>query len=124
MVTPTRPRPKGPPKKSIMMYDDWGTDYVQKIRVGQSKKRLKNPKKYLQEHKDASGANLAKDIFVYEDDDGIAAFYYSPMVPVCMYSKKNKTLKDYEDPASDNYDPLRVIKERMALEEPNALQAI
>lgn len=124
MVTPTRPRPKGPPKKSIMIYDEYGTDYVQKIRARQSKKRLEKTKNYPKDHKDVSDANLAKDVFVYDDGDVIKAFYYSPMVPVCMHSEKNKTLKDYEDPASDNYDPLRVIKERMALEEPNASQTI
>lgn len=63
-------------------------------------------------------------VFVYDGDDGVVAFYYCPFVPLKMHDIKNKTLKDYEDPADDNYDPLRVIKERMALEELNGSQII
>lgn len=148
MVTPTRPRPSAEKRlrkfnnNKDMTYTDWywytqlsaqerNKSPSERLRDANKKfmysNETKRDKNYPNDHKDASGANLAKDVFVYDGDDGddgVVAFYYCPMVPLNMHDIKNKSLKDYEDPAGDNYDPFVLSKNVWALEEPNGSQII
>jgi len=118
MVSPTRPRPSKKKKKK-MMYDDWYTH----VSVTELQKRAESIRKSITSEK-MREAN--KKLIVSKKEPktcmyGIeASTLYTPYV--ILKTPKNQQLKDYQDPASDNYDPLRVIKERMTLEEPNVSQ--
>lgn len=102
-----------------MMYDDWYTHTsttelqgrAKSIRNSITSERVREANKKMIDSK-----NEPK-IYMYGIEAGTL---YSPYV--VLKTPKTPQLKDYQDPSSDNYDPLRVIKERMSLEEPNVSQ--
>ena len=93
MVKPTRPRPSAEKrlrksnKNKDMTRTDWYwyTQLTTQERNKSPSERVRDSnKKFMyfrdkndpKDHKDASGANLAKDVFVYDGDDDVVAFYY------------------------------------------------